>query len=282
MKIGIITDSHLYPTPGDGRAFAFHNPYPMARAQPQFEAAIARCVDSGVDVIAMLGDLTHIGDDASMALGIQLLAQSGKPVWISPGNHDCTVRPEAMADAVALHGAGRVTLLSNAGTLVGGMRVAGLALTGENNGNSAGAQDVPPVAAWGDDMLLWAIHHPGVSLRERCAAENLKYAGDLSNYAAVAAAVHGRSAPTLLIHGHLHLRDENLQGAMLQLSFASLIEPPHEIGLLTLTQDSGTLRVTRSALAVAANDAERLPLLSPDSTAWTFSNGHWTRAEVAA
>jgi hypothetical protein len=183
---------------------------------------------------------------------------------------------------VALHGAGRVTVLSDAGALHDGVRVAGLALKGENNGNSAGARDVPPVAAWGDDPVLWAIHHPALSLRERCAENSLKYAGDLSNQAAVAAAVHQRSAPTVLIHGHLHLRDENLTGALLQLSFASLIEPPHEIGLLTIMRDDGALRLFRGSAPVAPHAAERLPLLSPDATAWTFRSGCWIQEDAAA
>ncbi|MCX6019956.1 MAG: metallophosphoesterase [Chloroflexi bacterium] len=277
MKIGIITDSHLYPTPGDGRAFAYHNPYPMERARAQLESAIDICVRTGVAGIAMLGDLSHIGDAASLTIGVQMLAQSGLPVWISPGNHDCVPRAEAMADAVAVHGGGRVKFLSTQTMSAGDLHIAGLPLRDEGaqqpNGN------VPDVSAWGDDLVVWAIHHPAVSLAERTRAAGLKFPGDLGNYETAVAPVHARTTPTLAIHGHAHVRDELAQGALLQFSFAALIEPPHEVGVLEIDRTANGWRVRRSHIAAAAHSAQHLPILSPDTTLWSFESGAWKREQ---
>ena len=275
MKIGIITDSHLYPTPGDGRAFAYHNPYPMERARAQLESAIDVCMRERVAGIAMLGDLSHIGDAPSLTIGVQLLAQSGLPVWISPGNHDCVPRADEMAEAVAAHGAGRVTFLGTHATHASDLRIAGLPLRDEGKQQPNGS--APDVTAWGGDLVVWAIHHPAVSLAERTRAVGLKFPGDLGNYEAVVAPVHARTAPTLAIHGHAHVRDELVQGALLQFSFAALIEPPHEVGILEIDRTASGWSVRRSHIAAASHSAERVPVLSPDSTHWVFAGGAWKR-----
>jgi hypothetical protein len=276
VKIGIITDTHLYPTPGDGRAFAYHNPYPMERARAQLESAIECCRVAGVERIAMLGDLSHIGDDASLAVGVQLLAGASAPVWISPGNHDVVPRADAMAEAVAAHGGGRVTFLSTRPLRDVGIAVAGLPLRDEGEQQPNGA--APDIAEWGDDLVVWAIHHPAVSLAERTRAAGLKFPGDLGNYARVVGGVHARTAPTLALHGHAHVRDELTQGALLQLSFAALIEPPHEIGVLEIERTATGWRVQRSHVAAASHSAAQLPILSPDVTSWSFADGRWTCA----
>jgi hypothetical protein len=277
VKIGIITDVHLYPTPGDGKTFAYHNPYPMERAPAQLESAIEICRRAGVDQIAMLGDLSHIGDAASLSLGVQMLARAGAPVWISPGNHDCVPRAEAMAEAVSAYGDGHVTFLGTHATRVGDVHIAGLPLRDEGMQQPNGA--APDVSAWGDDLVVWAIHHPAVSLAERTRAVGLKFPGDLGNYETAVAPVHARTAPTLAIHGHAHVRDELVQGALLQFSFAALIEPPHEIGILEIDRTANGWRVRRSHIAAAAHSAQRVPILSPDTTCWSFAGGAWKREQ---
>jgi len=278
VKFGIITDVHLYPTPGDGRIFAYHNPYPMERAFAQLESAIDVCRRACVDHIAMLGDLSHIGDDASLALGVRALAGASAPVWMSPGNHDCVPRAAAMAEAVAAHGDERVVFLQTRALRVGELSIAGLPLRDEGEQQPNG--NAPDVAEWGDDLVVWAIHHPAVSLAERTRAAGLKFPGDLGNYAAAVAPVHARTAPTLAIHGHAHVRDELAQGALLQLSFAALIEPPHEVGILEIERTVRGWSVRRSHVPAVGHDARQLPILSPDVTHWTFADGAWTRAQA--
>ena len=284
MKLGIITDIHLYPTPEDGRVFAWHNPYPIARAQAQYVAALDRCVQESVDVIVILGDVSMMGDEASLRCGVELAAQTGKPIWVVPGNHDCTVAADALACAVTQYGGDQMTLLTALGFRPNPdqpLRVAGLALASDTGGNTARATERIPQHAWLADGVLFAVHHPMISLAERCAAHGLKYAGNLDNFAesGIESAIKNRFGPTLIMHGHLHVRDETAIGNVLQLSFAALIEPPHEIGIveLELTNAQG-LTISRTNIAVAPTHATQLPVLSPDETHWQLQDGVWMRS----
>ncbi len=284
MKLGILTDIHLYPTPDDGRTFVWHNPYPMARAVAQLEAGLQRCVQENVDVIVLLGDLAHIGDDASLHKALSLAAQTGKPVWVVPGNHDCTIRPNALAQAADAIGNDSLKVLSASGFRPQpdiGLRVAGISLASNTKGDSAYATERLAQHAWLSERVLLLVHHPMLSLAERCAANNLKYAGDLDNFTEMAPAptLTSRFGPTIVMHGHLHIRDEMAQGNVLQLSFAALIEPPHEIGIVDIDIDNAarTVHVHRRNISVATHTAERLPTLSSDETTWILRDGLWEK-----
>ncbi len=289
MKLGILTDIHLYPTPEDGRIFAWHNPYPIARAQAQYEAALARCVQENVDVIAILGDVSMAGDAASlnhgMATAAQTAAQAGKPIWVVPGNHDCTESPAALADAVAAQHNPGLTLLNAHGFRpdpTRGLRVAGLSLASDNGGNSARATEPIAQHAWLSDGVVFLVHHPMVSLAERCAGHGLKYAGNLDNFDTVAPAITNRFAPTIIMHGHLHVRDEVAVGNVLQLSFAALIEPPHEIGIVDIEiQSMREVTVRRRNIAIAPTEATQLPVVSAEETCWQLQGGLWRETPLA-
>lgn len=280
MRLGVITDIHLYPEPNTNKQFAWHNLYPMVRALSQYEAALSRCVAENVDVITILGDIAHIGDDASLALAISKATAVGKPVWVVPGNHDATVRADAYANAIAQHGYPHTLVPQAAGTLCAGfetLRVVGLPVTSDNGGDTARALSSLPTELWQDDIVLLLTHCPIISLKARCLANGLKYSGDLDNYNSVAPQVQQRDAPTLVLHGHLHVRDEIVQDSLLQLSFAALIEPPHEIGILDIDSDTHGLRLQRRNIGVADFEATHLPVLSPAETTWLCRGGVWSR-----
>lgn len=278
MRLGIVTDIHLYPTPGDGRTFAWHNPYPIERATAQYQAALDRCVQENVDVIAILGDVAMMGDVASLQLGMAMAAQTGKPIWTVPGNHDCTESPDALACAAQPHTS--ITVLNANGFRpdpARGLRVAGLGLASDNKGNSARATEVVGQHAWLSDGVLFMVHHPMLSLAERCAAHGLKYSGNLDNAEMVTPAIANRFSATLVMHGHLHVRDEIAAGNVLQLAFAALIEPPHEIGIVDIdTQNLRSVTVRRRNIAVASSGAARLPVISGEETSWQLQDGIWT------
>lgn len=279
MKIGIITDIHLYPHPDTEKRFAWHNPYPIKRAMAQYDAALERCAAEDVDTVVILGDIAHIGDEACLEAATERAAATGKPVWMVPGNHDCTVRADAVASAVSKHGQGRVTLPDTAGernVVLASWRVAGLPVASDNGGNSARALERPAVDAWRDEPVLFLTHFPMLSLAEHCATAGLKYAGDLGNYSDTTTSLHQRIAPTLVLHGHLHVRDELAQGSMLQLSFAALIEPPHEMAILELAGGARELTVHRRNISVASYTAEQLPVLTGDETRWQLRDGVWS------
>ena len=85
LRLGILADPHLVPddhaTDGD-----------MAR----YRSALRRCIREGVDGLALLGDLSWSGDDASLEAGLRLAARTGLAVWAVSGNHDLGEREDAL------------------------------------------------------------------------------------------------------------------------------------------------------------------------------------------
>jgi 3',5'-cyclic AMP phosphodiesterase CpdA len=281
MKIGLIADIHLSP-PGTPPA-AYHNPYAMAEAAIYFQLALARCVEAAVDVIAVLGDLSHHGDAPSLLQGVRLAAATGLPVWVVPGNHDVDKDPAALAQAISRAGMPAVRLARPAGERgPGGVRIAGLPslMTGAPEG-AAHAVEAPDVAAWGDVPVLLLTHYPLLSLREEATTAGLKYAGDLDNRAAVAEAVLRRAAPTVIVHGHLHLRAAKMAETVLQLACGALIEPPFEFAILEIVASSG-LAVSWDPAPVADAPRAHLPILPSFKRAWTFGAQGWAGAVPGA
>jgi hypothetical protein len=66
LRLGILADPHLVP---DNRA----TDDDMVR----YQSALRRCVQEGVDGLALLGDLSWSGDDASLEAGLRLAARTG-------------------------------------------------------------------------------------------------------------------------------------------------------------------------------------------------------------
>jgi hypothetical protein len=103
----------------------------------------------------------------------------------------------------------------------------------------------------------------------------LKYAGDLINFSDTTTLLHQCIAPTLVLHGHLHVRDELAQGSMLQLSFSALIEPPHEMAILELVGNARELTVHRRNISIASYSTAQLPVLTKDETRWQLRDKVW-------
>ena len=119
-------------------------------------------------------------------------------------------------------------------------------------------------------------HYPVVSLAERVAAEGLKYPGDLEDLPSVTGPLLGRAAPTVVVHGHAHVRDALATGGVLQISCAALDEPPFEAIFLDVTEEDGRVSVRRECVQFAPFPEEAtLPMLSPRSQRWTFEEGTW-------
>jgi 3',5'-cyclic AMP phosphodiesterase CpdA len=279
----LIADAHL-SGPGAAPA-AFHNRYELGDAGARYRSALGLCVREGADALALLGDISHLGQAGALEEGLGLAAGTGLPVWAVPGNHDAAEREDALALAAGRVGAGNVRLASGRGEAVGEeLRVAGLSLRSGDGGFTARSVGGPEVEAWGDGVVLLLTHYPMVSLAARVAGAGLKYAGDLGDLAEAARPLLGRRAPTVVAHGHLHVRDAVAAGSVLQVSCAALIEPPFELNLLEVVLGGGRTVVVRRRAVAAAPSAPGagLPVLSPAEGAWAFGGGYWARAEEAA
>jgi hypothetical protein len=133
-----------------------------------------------------------------------------------------------------------------------------------------------PVADWGAAPAILLTHFPILSRLTACRDAGLKYAGDLTNRAELAAALAARPAPTIVLHGHLHVRDAVAEGTVFQIGCAALVEPPYELAILDLDRADGRIEVRIVREAVADAGDARLPVLVPERGAWTFDGKSWT------
>jgi predicted phosphodiesterase len=217
LRLGILADPHLVPddhaTDGD-----------MAR----YRSALRRCVREGVDGLALLGDLSWSGDAASLEAGLRLAARTGLAVRAVSGNHDLGEREDALAEAVRRVGAKNVWLATPAGEVFGGegVRVTGLCVASDNYGYTARSDERPVVSGWGEETVVLLSHYPMISFRERAEREGVYYGdNDLENLEEVARPLLGRTAPTVVINGHMHMRDDCAAEQVLQISHSSTSRP---------------------------------------------------------
>jgi DNA repair exonuclease SbcCD nuclease subunit len=276
MRLGIITDVHLNP-PGTPPV-AWHNPYRLDDAAERFARAVAQCIAAEVDALAILGDLCHLGDPESLAEGVALATAAPMPVLFVPGNHDVTEQPDALATAITRHGAAQLRLATPDGELIAGVCVAGLSALRGTTWFDAQADALPNPQRWNDALVVWLTHFPMLSLADVAERAELRYPGDLGNLPAVAGPLVMRTAPTLVLHGHAHLRTTISANTVLQIGCGALIEPPFDVTLVEVNGSPNALHVRVEHHSMAESAAARLPVLAPQAAVWAFENGGWVAA----
>ena len=278
MRLGIVTDVHVSP-PGSPPA-AWHNPYDLEGASRRLRLALARLREEGAEAIAVLGDLTNRADAASVARALDVLAGAGLPVRLIPGNHDAEPGGVALADTVAELDSAQVRMAAPDGEMVGGTCFAGVGI-----GYDAAADrwQVGRIedAGWGTEPVVLLSHSPLLDIEPKVVAAGLKNVGTFADPNGVGPALAKRPGPTVVLHGHFHVRDSATRGAILQLGFAALVEPPNEVAILDLDRDDDVLVVRVRRLPIEPVAAERLPVLVPPVQAWHFARGAW-REETAS
>ena len=273
MRFGIITDIHHAPlqTAPDG----FINPHQFATTLDRLQRSIDWLVAQGADRIAVLGDLTHRGDAESMGDVLGLLAGSGLPVWVIPGNHDLGETGTMLADEVARIGNDALTVLDARPQRLGEVWSAvGTGVAFPANDGNWFATGVPDVTALGDAPLLILSHFPILGVAEQAAAANLKYAGDMNNRAEVAAALDTRSAPTVVLNGHLHVRYAQAAGHVLQASCGAQVESLFEATLVDLG-DWVEGRVSWESVAIDPVWDGPNPGMSAPTQTWRWDGARW-------
>lgn len=111
-------------------------------------------------------------------------------------------------------------------------------------------------------------------------AAGLKYAGDLENVAEGAPLLLRRTAPTVILHGHLHIGHAEARGTVLQIGCAALVEPPYAVNVLNVRWSGDDLVVEHQEVPVAPSPDVTLPRLSPPSQRWVFNAGTWRSSGV--
>ena len=84
-----------------------------------------------------------------------------------------------------------------------------------------------------------------------------------------------RAGPTVVLHGHFHVRDAATSGPVLHLGFAALVEPPNEVAVLDIEAGNEGMAVRVRCLPIEPMPAARLPVLVPERHAWRFVDGAW-------
>jgi hypothetical protein len=268
VKLGLVADLHVAPVPH--APARWHNDYDFEGVCRRVQAALSALADEAVDAVAVLGDLTNAGDDASLDTVLGLLSASGLRTLVVPGNHDCEVTPDALSRATG-RANGSVHTLGPSPLEVAGLPVTGVALSRPLAGRGFGAADLPELDG---RAALVVSHFPVVSRRERVREAGYKYAGDLVGLEDLAGHLTGEPAPVIAVSGHLHVRDAVACGKVLQILVPAMIEPPYECGVLEV--GGGPLTVTYRAIAVEPTPpGVDVPLLSPAESRWVLRAGGW-------
>jgi predicted phosphodiesterase len=267
VRIGVLTDLHLAGPRQPPRGW--HNPYDHDGVRARLGVALVAFRAAGVDAIAVLGDLTENGDEGSLREALSSIAVAAPgPVWVVPGNHDAVPGAAPLAPAVTEVGP-PVGVGWRAAPPLYGVDVVPAA----RRGSFRAAGFAPPD---GTDPLVLLTHFPLIPRRAAMEAAGWKHPGDLADAADLLAELRGLGRPVVVLSGHVHLRDAVVEGPVLSLLHASLIEPPHEYALV----DVGEERVTFSAhTAGPAPEGVRIPALAPAEGAWAFRGGSWTAVD---
>lgn len=80
--------------------------------------------------------------------------------------------------------------------------------------------------------------------------------------------------PTVALSGHLHVRGVSVEGPLLQLAFAALVEPPYEVAIVDI--DPGPVVSYRCA-SVIPPDGHVDPTLDPAQGRFAWADGAWSR-----
>jgi predicted phosphodiesterase len=286
LRLGIVRDPHL-EVAGTSSPSVLGFPsvpaeYERDEYVMRYRHALQRCVREDVDGVVLLGDLSRSGDDETLRAGVRLAARTGRTVWAVPGNHDLGERVDALARAVRWMGAENVRLATPAGEAAErGLRIAGLSVTSQNWGYTARSDGGPDVSGWGDDLVVLLTHYPIISLVEKVPEGSIQHGDDLENLEQVARPLLERSAPTVVVNGHLHLRDARAERKVLQVSCASLMEAPVEITLLHFEFEEDRITVRIQRVPVVSSSESRSPIPSPPRQEWVFEAGAWCCAESA-
>ncbi len=277
MRLGILTDIHIAP-PGNP-ADAWHNPHQFDTARQRLADSIAWLKQQGIDRLAVLGDLTHHGDDASLRETLGIIAGATVPVWVLPGNHDLGHGPTTLADALAGSDHAHVEVIGDHPVPFGGTwRVVGTGLA-KAIGGGYEATPEPDPATWDDAPTVVLSHFPLISLKDACAAVGLKYAGDLVNGPDIVGRLAVRSAPVLVVNGHLHVRHAATQGAVLQAACGAQVESLFEATLIDFNQwPNGVVNWTSTAIQPPWEGPN--PALSRDSESWRWTGSGWEQTEA--
>ncbi len=274
MKLGVLADLHWSVAP-DASAH-WHAPYDFDGLAARCAATVDALAAHGCDVLVIAGDLTHDGDQASCEAALDcILRASPIPVAVVEGNHDVQLDRSLVARRTDVRDAWRRAKAVAHEQLVG-LRALGV----DRDGRGAWAR---ASSAGGSLATVLVSHFPLVPYANRLAAAALPCPGELADRGLWLELFAGTRVPTVVLSGHVHVRDTSCRDSVLQICVPALVERPHEAAVVEVDPLGQVVRCTRirSGGPVSGRGAERW-LLAPSEERWSFADGSWTRREVGA
>jgi predicted phosphodiesterase len=280
LRLAILSDLHRTTNPHE--CAWWQNEYDFAGHLTRVERALAWFKREAVDALVLCGDLTHAGGaDAMSAVLSECCAGLEVPVIAVSGNHDVAEGEDLLADGVERVSDGRLVRAKASGELVSGIRVAGVQLAPTSGYMRSRLHALPAVEDWRDEPVVLVSHLPLLSRASAVASHGMAYPGDLLDRERAAAVLQARSAATIVVSGHIHVRDAHTEGPVLQLLQAAMVEPPYEAAVLDVRADAdGGLSATRRTHRTSDQRAAHEPTLVEPVGSWRFVNGCWAVAEA--
>jgi hypothetical protein len=270
VRLLVVADAHI-AAPGTAPQ-RWHSELVFGGSDRRLAEALRSRARLGADLAVLLGDVLNKPMESMVPAAFAAPDAAG--LRLVTGNED----PPSLR-AIAPPGC----LASLSGEVLGSwLRLAGIHAVSEDGGATARVADPVPVDPWEGETAALLSHFPLLSRSAAFAGAGLAYADDLLDRSPWAEALLARSAPTVVLCGHLHARDSVSAGRVLQLGFGALIEPPHEIALVELDPGNGYPRVRRRTLELGGAVPERDPALAPRVEEWAFDGDRWQRVEAAS
>lgn len=274
MRIGVLADSHVAIDDRRLVPEAWHNPYRLADSLERFAAALDHPLVTSADVVVVLGDLVHWGDQPSLRAVVDASGERDQPVLLLSGNHDVLERDVRLEQVV--REAGRANVWSPCAgeppdALTAPFARAGLGLQvievieqSPSDGRPFGvaARRLLPGAPGGAGVVL--THFPLLSFRWRAVEAELLYSGNLRDLAAEPDLDRGWGA-TLVLNGHLHIHAVRSKESVLQISFGALVEAPYEVSTVDVTVRDDALEVAYESASMREVTEEKVPVLDASS-----------------
>jgi predicted phosphodiesterase len=275
VQFGIISEIHAAP-PGTPPV-SWHNLFPPDFAAGLLQPAVDRLAIKNLDYLVLLGDLTHFADSESLDEVLSVAKGANLPLLVAPGNHDVSKEGGGLNRFQRqLLGHQSLTAAPARMALDAGVEVMLLAI--DYAAASGGYRSSGPhgIRAQESGLLVLFSHFPILPLADRLERAGFAHAGDLLDRAELVETLMQREGPIVVIHGHLHVHDATTERNVLHLSSGALIEPPHDVSVLSVAIDSsGQVLVRRDAESVAHYESGRVPVLSPRTGSWTFDGTRW-------
>jgi predicted phosphodiesterase len=263
LRAGILSDLHFVSD--TSRRGIWQNPYDFAGVAERCERALELFDREEVDVVLLVGDLSEDAELPMLRRALRLRSRRA-PTFAVAGNHDGMGRiPRARRGE-----RGTARMLGVRGREMDGVRLAGLPIARRAEGEWRSVRR-PGAGDWGREPVLFVSHFPVLARAEAVRKAGLRHPGDLIDRRTVERALERRRRPTVVLSGHVHVRDSASSGPILQLICGGLIEPPFDATVLTIEADGDAVTLTRTAHELGRGRERRDPRMVAARERWRFT-----------